>query len=368
MSKRTLINLGIFSFIALMSFAGIWSVITRNSNCLNSELSEEPASIHLQNNNDVETAKRIVLQTKEDIDDWEQKISLFSSESAWSGWATKIKIIPSSNVTFFSHIENPILISAETETTVFLLVRNGWKLPHTLRIITLLEFQPTSVVLANGSESNFYDLLDMAPQEDRVFVFTLPNLSQGFHQLSILLVADPESVSFDKEYRLLQQKSFNEQRFDLWAGLEKPPANTPYFASAAIGQSAASRVGGIEFVSLSGNQNVLKPQTFRSGDKICATLRLIITKGDTYEESIPLRIGIFWNDKLEQILDYKLPPRAFDNLSLTIKVQIPQHSGNYQFNAVLFTFPGYSQFDSVTERTGYPLGAFTQRVIVEATP
>ncbi len=321
-------------------------------------------------NEDSEAIRKIILQSPEVQEAWQQKTTFVSPESDWGGWVTILKADSNSNID--PSIENPIRLSTGSDVHAFFLVRNAWKKPHDLRIIFLLNLHQVPIIRSDGIH-DFYDLSTLEPQEDRAFEFILPALSGGFHQLSILLVTDPDSLSTDGTYRLLQQKSFFEARYDLWVGTGTLPEEVVTFESAELGQAAGSRMGGVELV-VSPDDKENKPLTslaLKPGEEHCLNLRLYNAKSEVnapYTGPVPLRIAVFWNDKMEQVLDYDLLADAPDNLTLQLKVQTPSEAGSYQLSVVVFTFPGYSQFEAVGERTGYPWGAFSRRSLVEVQP
>src|SRR3972149_5433528 len=160
-------------------------------------------------NQDTEVVKDAALQPPGAQELWQQKTAFLAPENGWTGWATQLTVAPKAETG--GYLENPILVPAQEQIRGFFLVRNGWNRPHTLRVIFLLDFQQVPVLVEN-KVTHFYDLPLMEPQEDKAFEFMLPGLSQGFHKLSILLIADPENYSLDIEYRFFQQKSFSELR------------------------------------------------------------------------------------------------------------------------------------------------------------
>lgn len=321
-------------------------------------------------NQDTEVVKDAALQTLGAQEQWQQKTAFLAPESEWAGWATQLTVFP--KAVTGGYLENPILVPAQELIRGFFLVRNGWNMPHPLRVIFLLDFQQVPVLVGNKL-THFYDLPMMEPQEDKAFEFMLPGLSQGFHQLSILLIADPEDYSIDIEYRFFQQKSFSELRYDLWVGLDSPPQDTLRFESPEIGQSADSRMGNVELVLSAEDpkNNPLLSFSVSPGKQYCVNLRFFNRTPPMdapYSGPVYLRIAVFWKDKLAQVLDYHLLPDAPENLTLQLAVEPPLEAGNYQFNIVVFTYPGYSQFADLRERTGYPVGEFTRRVVVDVQP
>jgi hypothetical protein len=88
-----------------------------------------------------------------------------------------------------------------------------------------------------------------------------------------------------------------------------------------------------------------------------------------YTGPLPLRIVTFWNDQATHVLNYEMTAETSDFLSLPLMIQAPERSGSYQFNVVVFTLPGYSQFDAKgQERTAFPQGIFSRRVLVDVAP
>lgn len=318
---------------------------------------------------EIEDAKNAAFQTIGAQELWQQKASFLSPESGWAGWVTQLAVFPSQEIGKF--LENPVLLTPEEQIRGFFLVRNSWQMPHTLRVIFLLDFQQVPVLVENRL-NHFYDFPKMDPQEDRAFEFILPGLPEGFHQLSILLVADPENYSTDSNYRFLQQMSFTELRYDLWVGIDSPSQEVPRFENPEIGQAAASRLGSVELVlsAQDPENNPVLSLAMSSGKQYCVNLRLFNSTPQLtlYGGSVDLRIAVFWNDELTQVLDYTLSADAPEKLTLQLAIGAPLEIDTYQFSIVVFTYPGYSQFTIPNKRTGYPVGAFTRRVVVEVQP
>lgn len=311
---------------------------------------------------DLASIKNTILQTDDEKELWQQKNAFMSPDSEWGGWLVEGKILPHSS-------RAPYRLPAHQELRGFVLVRNAWKKPHSLRLIFLLDSQQVPF-MRSGRMDYFYDLPDLEPQEDGAFEFVFPALSRGFHQLAILLITDPESLSTDRIYRNLQQHSFSEQRFDLWADIELSPSEAPVFGTAALGQAAASRFADVEVVASPdpGTNEPLTSLGLKTGEGYCVNLRIFNEKSEVnapYTGAVPLLIAVFWNDRLEQILDYDLLADAPDHLTLPLLIKAPMQPGSYQLTVAVLTFPGWSQYKAVEERTSYPHAAFSQRIFVE---
>jgi len=362
-----------FAVFVLLGFAiSAQYLISTQSQCIDLKPAKRAEVTLRALDDNLESIEAVALQTAEDQEEWHQKTAFVPPESDLGGWVTIIKVDPNLNTGLLAKKKNPILLPAQAETKIFLMVRNAWKKPHTLRVIFLLDFQQVPIHGPHGV-TDYYDFPVMASQEDQALALTLTALPPGFHQLSILWIADPENTSSDSVYRLLQQKSFQEERFDLWVGINAPPTATLVFEDAKIGQDASNRFGGIEFVA-SPTDKTNEPLTslvLKPSDEHCLNLRLFNAKPGTdalYTDSVPLFIAVFWNDKLEQIVNYDLSASSPENLTLRLRVQAPSEAGSYQLSAAVFTFSGYSQFDGTGTRVGYPIGTFTRRILVAVRP
>jgi hypothetical protein len=320
---------------------------------------------------DPEAVQDIVLANEFDNQQWKQAISLFPPGSNSYGWASLFVFDRKANVTYLSGKVNPILLTQEKNLAYFM-VRNGWALPHSLRLIVMLDFQPANVLLPNGTEQPFYDFATMQPQEDSAIAFSIPSLSSGFHQLSLLLIADPENTTPDKEYRLAQKLSITEARFDLWVDHTSVPEEVSIFSTPELGQAAASRIQSVDLVTADSeisSGELLTSLNQTSNTEACIYLKLFNIDNEisqTFKEPIPLRVVVFWDDHAYKVLDYDLLPEAEDFLALPLKVAMPKEPGTHQLQVFVFTFPGFSQFDAQgQQRTGYPIGVATQRVLVD---
>jgi len=329
-------------------------------------------------NEDRDAIQDIALKTEYARSAWEQKVGFFKPEGEWGGWVTQLQIDTPLTSNDDHFIENPIRVPAKAKVHGYFLVRNAWKKSHDLRVIFFLDFQQVLVKKLDKSYG-YYDLPVMESQEDRAFEFVISEMADGFHQLSFLLITDPQSLSTDSTYRALQQRSFYEGRYDLWVGINELPQNIMVFESSELGQSAASRLGVIELLKspIDETNTPLFSMKLASEQKHCLYLRLFNCGIECRKESevnklysgpVPLRIGIFWNDKLEQVLNYDLRADAPDNLTLQIEIETPKKPGLYQLHVVGFAFPGFSQFTASLERTTYPPGLYSRRILVDVQP
>jgi hypothetical protein len=313
---------------------------------------------------DLNTVKSTLLGTVESQEIWQEKNEVFAPDSGWSGWVFHARFFPDQ-----SH--GPIQMSAGQELRGLFLIRNGWQKPHALRLIFLVDFQQIAISRGNDLEE-FYDFPIMNPQEDRAMEFTVPALPPGAHQLSILFISDPGDLSVDPEQRFLQQVSFSEQRFDIRVD-GAPSTPVPAFETMELGQAAASRFADID-VGASPNSQSTTPLislALQPAQETCVYLHLFNEKSPAnapYTGTVPLRITTFWNDKLEQVLDYDLLATAPDKLILPLMIKAPTEAGNYQLQITVSVLPGWSLFNSTNQRTGFPYTSFSKRILVDVQP
>lgn len=370
--KIAVVTLLVFTTLTLVVSA--YYLNAKTNDCLELQLAGSPPATLRVVNEDFASIQQIIFQTAALQQEWQLVTAFFAPASDWGGWATIVKADPRVETPALADKENPIPLPADAESTLYIMARNAWKNPHALRLVFLLDFQQTLVLQTDGRKSYHYDWAAIQPQADRAVAVRLPVLSPGLHQLSVLLIADPNELSEDGWYRLLQQKSFHEDRYDLWVGAESLPANVPAFESAEMGQAAASRMGGIEFIAQPEKERnePLVSLALKPGQAFCVQLRFyneLSSVNAPYTEPLPLFLAIFWDDKLNQQMIYDLLKDAPDNLTLQLKLTAPLETGMHQLHAVVFQMPGYSQFNADgRERTGYPTANFSRRVLVTVAP
>lgn len=331
------------------------------------ELLDTPITVISDN---LETIQSFMFQSTEARTLWGHKTAFASPDSEWGAWLTMFRVVPSYDTDQF--MENPNRIPVDAEVHYYYLIRNAWKKPHSLRLIFLLDFQQLPVIYL-GETYEFLDFHELLSQESVAIEFALPSLSNGFHQLSIILMTDPASTSSDVTYRIMQMKSFWEDRFDLWVGTKSLPEDVPRFEMPELGQAASNRMGGFEVLVSADSQipQPLKNLALKQGEKHYLYLHFYNTKPEpdaSYDGPIPLLIAISWNDVLKQVLNYELSADAPDGITLKLSVDTPIEGGSYQLNVIVFEFPGLSQFISPEQRTAYPRGHFSRRILVDVKP
>lgn len=323
---------------------------------------------------DLDSIKDRMLNMPEVRIGWDQSIEFFSPDSDWGGWISELNVEPKLSFETEKLIANPIKLPYQDEYRLLFLVRNAWKLAHDLRVIFLLDFRQISIVTSDGTLP-YLDFPAMETQEDRAVEFLLKDLPQGFHQISIILIADPNSTSQDSTYRLLQQKSFFEARYDLWIGEAAMPSGIFAIEETTLGQSAASRISEIELIGIDNNMD--DPLIFietASNDNIQLGLKLsncgIECRKDSdinklYDGPVPMRFLVFIDDNLLWVAEYSLLANAPDNLTLNLSIDAPTTVGDHTLNILGVTFPGSSQFSMIQlERLIYPQGIFSRRVLL----
>ncbi len=319
---------------------------------------------------DLEAIRDVVLESPVIADEWQQRLDFISPTSEWAGWEKELRFLPAlRHDEFFS---NPILVPDEEELHGYLLVHSGWYQPHPVRIIFLLDYQQVPVLIGD-QWMDYYDMPALDSQGEGAIEFILPGLEEGFHQLSTIMIADPESDSTDWEYRLMQRTSFREFRSDIWIGFDSLPPGTPGFESFDIGVSATKNFNNIEFIGTEEDpkHGLTHSLEMSPGEEHCINLQIVHTDAELrlpYTGPVYFRIGIFWDDVMVEYLDYELPPDANDQHNVWLMVKAPNDSGSHQLHATVFTFPGYSKYLAPMEPSWLDIGLFTWRVLVEVQP
>jgi len=364
--RSAIIGISLFALVlALLAQHGPIKSSSSKQSCLALrpvQPSEVPISIA---NEDLETVKHFVLEPLENRRRWQQKNALVPPNSDWGGWVFEIRFLPPPKSPF-------LVLPLHQELHGFLLLRNAWKKPHDSRMIFLLDFQQMPVLTSEGIRP-FYTLPALAPQEDYAFEFVIPPLPRGFHTLSFVMIADPQNRSLDPVYRAAQQDSFLDQRFDLWVGVKPFSLDVPALETLALGQAAVSRFAKSVDLVVTPQDPINEPLAFFSskpGDSHCVYLRLYNEETEVnrpYKEPVPLHIVASWDDQLTEALDYDLLADAPRHLTLPLSVRTPTEPGLHQLQVMIFSFPGWSQYNDGTF-TGFFTASFSRRVLVEVRP
>lgn len=373
LAKRVSIILLVLGIVSALLFT-VYALGPKPAACL--ELQPAPPStltFSVQEES-LKAVQQVVAQNPAATLYWERGISLFPPDGDTSGWVFVAVATPRAQVPALAEALVPIPLPADTETTFYVMVRNAWFKPHAMRLIFLLDYQQVQIVSAGGEVKSYYDLPMLQPQADGAVALRLPKLTRGFHQLSVLLIADPDNYTEDIEYRFYQQKSFIEIRHELWVGVDARPTEVPAFESFALAQAADTRTVGAELVldALKKTNEPLLTLNLKPGAETCVNLRLFNTYtafNAPYTGPVPLHIVAFWDDHLTHTFDYQLSTADPEHLTLQFKIQAPPQAGRYQFSMAIFKFPGYSQFSTDRlEYAIYSVSDFSRRVVVEVVP
>jgi hypothetical protein len=195
-------------------------------------------------------------------------------------------------------------------------------------------------------------------------------LSKGLHHLSVLLITDPESESTDPDYRWNQQKSFSEQRFDLWVDIEALPADAPTFANQEQAMAAGGFRSQFDIVELDASHQLIEALQYEAGTEkevgLLFTAEAQNSSGPPYAGTLPLRIGVFWNDTLHTAFDYELDPKLklSEPLLLPFPIEAPAEPGSYQLHVVAFATPWHPHFNADGEWIAFNHASFSRRIPV----
>ncbi|MDD5369619.1 MAG: hypothetical protein PHQ40_11070 [Anaerolineaceae bacterium] len=291
-----------------------------------------------------------------------------------------MKLISTDDFNIGRYIVNPVRVRADEEIRGYLLLKNARKQRHDARIIFLIDYQQLSITLNNDKSSDYYDLPDMDPSEERGVEFLLPPQTRGFHQVSVLLITDPDVLSDNEIIGIVQRSSFREIRYDLWVGEKHLPDGIDYYKDNVVAEAARTRIANIDIISPVENEknDPLQRLTLKPGEYNCIKLRLYNCGQECLKQSgmdrgndgpIPLIISVFWDDKMDEYTDYVLAADEIDNLTLKLRIRAPILPGDHHLNAIVFTLPEFSQFNpNDLEYASYVQTLFSRRVDVEVIP
>ncbi len=315
--------------------------------------------------NEGEATRDLILSNSESELAWRQKQTQFPVGGDWSTWLAQFTL---------SADEQPAapsgLIRLPPQQTSYgrLLVSNVFHKPHSLALVFLLDYQPVSVQDETGTQPSYY-VPEIPVGAERALEFLMPPIPRGLHHLSILLITDPESASTDVDYRQAQQRSFSEQRFDLWVGIDEIPDKVPTFQNIEQAVSSGGYRSLFEVVYPDDPEQQVETLKLEPGADRMLALRfnheLPTDNLEPYTGTLPLRIGIFWNDQLQRVVDYESDPRSVWRAALPIDVHAPLEPGSYQLQVVAFQIPWHAQFNADGEWIAFGKAAFSRRILVE---
>lgn len=315
--------------------------------------------------NEGEATRSLILSNAESALAWRQKRTRFPVGGERSTWLAQFTL---------SADEEPAAPSGLIRLPPWqvsygrLLVSNVFHKPHSLALVFLLDYQPLSVQGENGTLPG-YHVPEMDVGGERAFEFLIPPIPRGLHHLSTLLITDPESTSADINYRQAQQRSFSEQRFDLWVGIEEIPRSIPTFQSFEQAASAGGYRSLFEVVYPDDPDRQVEALEFEPGVEHTLALRfkheLPTDNLEPYTGTLPIRIGIFWDDRLQEAFDYESDSASVWQATVPINVHAPFEPGSYQLQVIAFQIPWHAQFDAEGEWIAFGKAAFSRRILVE---
>jgi len=306
----------------------------------------------------------LILSNSESQQAWQDKQTMFPVGGRWSTWLAQFTM---------SVDREPVspkgLIRLPAHQASFgrLLVSNVFHTPHSLGLVFLLDYQPLLVQDASGEQAIYY-IPEMPVGAEQAFEFLLPPMSEGLRHLSILLITDPDSTSTDSDYRWAQQHSFSEQRFDLWIDIEKVPKDTPAFQDLEEAISAGGFRSRFEVVQSHQPDQLIERLELEPDTDHQIALRFTneeqAENTQPYTGTLPVRIGIFWDDRLRSVFDYEHDPTIPEPPLLSLIIHSPGEPGIHQLQVVAFQIPWHALFNAQGEWISFGKAAFSRRILV----
>jgi hypothetical protein len=312
-----------------------------------------------------EAVRDLILSNAESELAWRQKQARFPVGGEWSTWLAQFTLAADEQPATPSGL---IILPPQQVSYGRLLVSNVFHKPHSLALVFLLDYQPLSVQSELDMLPAYY-VSEMPVGAEHAFEFLIPPIPHGFHHLSILLITDPKSTSTDIDYRQAQQRSFSEQRFDLWVGINEIPDGTPSFPSIEQAVAAGGYRSTFEVVHPDDPDREIERLELEAGVDHVLALRfnqeLPTVNLEPYTGTLPIRIGIFWNDHLQDALDYEFDPQLTEPIVFPINIHVPPEPATYQLQVVAFQIPWHAQFNAEEEWIAFGKAAFSRRMLVE---
>jgi len=298
---------------------------------------------------------------------WSQKLDMFPVNGRWSTWLAQFTLAPD---------EEPVAphgfyrLSPQQPSYGRLLVSNIFYTPHSLRLVFFLDYQPLLVQTKSGLQETYY-MPEMPVGAEQAVELRFPPLPKGLHHLSILLITDPESESVDLEYRGNQQRSCSEQRYDLWVGIEELPSDVPAFPNREQAVSGGGFRAVFDVVKSAPppyaliEELDLDPGTEHELGLLFAAEEQS-SNSPPYTGTLPLRIGVFWNDRLYAASEYELDPRQklSEPMLLPYSITAPTEPGHYQMQIVIWLFPWHALHSADGDWISFGKVSFSRRILV----
>jgi hypothetical protein len=316
------------------------------------------------------TLTDIVQTNPELVENTQQTIDYLQGD--WDAWVLAFYIEPDLPFETDYFVMNPVRVDAQSDLTGTIILRNEYALPHNARLMVLLDYQSIPLEVENEIVQ-YLNVPEIEPHEDYIVEFSMGGLETGFHQLSALVITDPLSNSSDKEYRIAQQHSFQEQRVDLWVGSETLPSDIPFYDDPEEGTSASFIGGRVEVIAIpetTENEPLVNLEML-ANETACIPLRFF-NCGENCSaeqkrsfEDLPQKLLVMWDDQVTQEYDFTLSSDMPDNFTLNLQVEAPSGPGSHQLGIVVFSLPGYSQATPDRDYTLTPRALFSRRILVE---
>lgn len=326
---------------------------------------------------DVAIAKQKLLNAPDRVAERAQAWAMFGPKGGWQGLISFVEVQPQGVPSPWTR---PAVITSALRQHLFYLVGSGFTATYPLRIVFLVDnAQATIKVPGTEAPADFYDVPALESYGEHALEFALPPLEPGFHQLSMLFITDPATTTTDYYERSFQRGALAEGRLDMWVDTVPFAPEVPGFDNLMVGISATARIYRMAVVEPPrrgwGQPPGVKwvtSLTLQAQQTTCLHLDLFYHWQEewhgAYTGTVPLRLGVFWNDKMTQVLDYPLGKHEGDDLILPLNVQAPAEPGLYQLSLVVFPFPGYRLNADFGKETLPASAKFSQRIVVNVQP
>lgn len=316
--------------------------------------------------NQGESVRECILSDPASALAWSQKQNMFPVGGRWGTWIDQFTL---SNHAEPAEPSGLYHLSSQQPSYGRLLISNVFYTPHSLGLIFLLDYQPLQIQTDFGVQVAYY-LPEIPVGAEQAVEFLFPPFPPGLHHLSVIEITDPESESTDLDYRWNQQQSFSEQRFDLWVDIDAIPAGTPAFGSPEQMMAAGFKLP-FDMVELdSSPHKLIEALQLEGGTQhevgLLFTAEAYISNMPPYTGTLPLRIGVFWNEALHTAFDYELDPKLklSEPLLLPFTIETPSEPGQYQMQVVVFPIPWHPHFNVNGEWIAFNHASFSRRIPV----
>lgn len=291
---------------------------------------------------------------------WQQETGVFGNPGV-IGFAD-VFVVPD-NALALHGIGQPAVLTTPTQMLKgYYLLGSGFELPHTIRIMILLDNRQT-VVRMTQREFPYVTVPDLAPGERTGFSVSVP-MSPGWHTLHFVLLADTGLWYEDSATRIVQRFSFAASRYEIHNGNNELPLLLDASDLPEWVDSTHRDLGGIQVLDANTSEFLNEWESTRGGRQQLQVQAFHQPIGSDEPLSLPVRWLVFVNDQEVDSLAGTLDRTADETSKILLDVNLGSLVPDDQLMVMAIPYPDTALTMANGQTLQYGIPVFSQRIRV----